>query len=371
MPLLKRHPLNSGVTLAGKNLFGTWMESVSAVHDYHYIGLVMNNPAPQTDLFAHEDLGGKTVLYIGDGLYATPWDHCVIGKFNMYPFNNDWTNSLFFSQDPVALDSVMYDFLHTEGTNPIEGSQNYLHQSAEPLTNTYDPENDGSYLSDSLGVHEHWDTNEDIFSTQRYSGPSNDGIDYISYKAENIEANAYGPYESNTSEPIQFTGNATGGATPYTWHWSFGNGDYSTEQNPGYSYTESGDYTVTLTVTDQNNLQGTDITTASITGPDLRINTVSSSLFKLSTVIQNDGAPAIDTNWRISLDGGAFIGTITEGTNLTIPSNGELIITSNTILGLGPTTITVDTWIHNGPSAERTQNGFIFLFFIFITPGGG
>jgi PKD repeat protein len=331
----------------------------------------MNNPAPQTDLFAHEDIGGKTVLYLGDGLYATPWDHRVIGKFNMYPFNNDWTNSLFFSQDPVALDSVMYDFLHTEGTNPIEGSQNYLHQSAEPLTNTYDPENDGSYLSNSLGVHEHWDINENIFSTQRYSGPSNDGIDYISYKAESIEANAYGPYESNTGEPIQFTGNATGGTTPYFWYWNFGNGDYSTEQNPSYSYTETGNYTVILTVTDQNNLQGTDITAASITGPDLSINALSTSLLKLTTTIKNTGATANDINWRITLTGGAFIGTSTEGTIPKIPANDQITITSNTILGLGPTTITIDSWIEDGPSATRTQNGFIFLFFIYITPGGG
>jgi hypothetical protein len=44
----------------------------------------------------------------------------------MYPFNGDWTNSLFFSQDPVAMDSVMYDFLFAEGTNPSEASQNYI-----------------------------------------------------------------------------------------------------------------------------------------------------------------------------------------------------------------------------------------------------
>ena len=73
----------------------------------------------------------------------------------------------------------MFDFLFAEGTNPIEGSQNYLHQSAEPLTEIYDPENDGIYLSDSLGVHEHWDTNVNIFSSERYSGTIENGIDYI------------------------------------------------------------------------------------------------------------------------------------------------------------------------------------------------
>jgi len=170
MPIMKRHPIQNGVTLSGKNFFGTFIEDVIQVHPYHKFGLIMGNPTIQTDLFAHEHLGGKTILYLGDGIFSTKIDHATIAKFNMYPFNGDWTNSLFFSQDPVAIDSVMYDFLYTEGTNPIEGSQNYLHQSAEPIPNKYDPEGDGEYLDHSLGIHEHWDTSVNIFSFERYNG---------------------------------------------------------------------------------------------------------------------------------------------------------------------------------------------------------
>lgn len=182
MPLLKRHPIQYGVTLSGKNFFGTFIEPVWDVHSYHTSAFTEGNPAPQTDLLAHKHLGGKTILYIGDGLYATKVDHKTIAKFQMYPFNNNWTNSLFFSQDPVAIDSVMFDFLHTEGTNPCEGSQNYLHQSAVPNQNTYDPENDGIYLSTSLGVHEHWNKTVDIFSSERYLGLSGNGIDFVAIK---------------------------------------------------------------------------------------------------------------------------------------------------------------------------------------------
>ncbi len=187
MPILKRHPIQQGVTLSGKNFFGTWIEPVMDIHNYHTGAFTAGNPAPQTDLLAHEHIGGKTILFIGDGIYATKKDHCTIAKFNMYPFNNDWTNSLFFSQDPVAIDSVMYDFLHAEGANPCEGSQNYLHQSAEPPSGVYDPENDGVYVSESLGVHEHWDTTLDIFSSERYSGPSGNGVDFIAYGEENAQ----------------------------------------------------------------------------------------------------------------------------------------------------------------------------------------
>lgn len=178
IPLLKRHPINMGVTLSGKNLFGSFIESVAELHPYHQSGLILGNAAPQVDLLAHEHLGGKTLLYLGDATFATKVDHKTIAKFLLYPFNDDWTNSLFFSQDPIALDSVMYDFLHTEGTNPIEGSQNYLHQAAVPPSDVYDPEQDGTYLSTSLGVHEHWDRTVDIFSSERYVGASSNGIDY-------------------------------------------------------------------------------------------------------------------------------------------------------------------------------------------------
>jgi len=180
MPELKRHPIKNGVTLSGKNMFGTFIEPVLDLHPYLISGQIMGNPAPQTDLFAHKQIGGKTLLFIGDGTYGTLQDHRTISKFDMYPFNDDWTNSLFFSQDPVAIDSVMYDFLHAEeGPCPAEGSQNYLHQAAEPPINTYDPENDGEFLSKSLGVHEHWDTNVSIFSADRYLGPGNNGIDFV------------------------------------------------------------------------------------------------------------------------------------------------------------------------------------------------
>ena len=202
IPLLKRHPLNNGngVTLSGKNMFGTWIEDVASIHNYHESGHILDNPTPQTDLLAHEQIGGKTFLYVGDGLFGTRSDHRIIGKFQMYPFNDDWTNSLFFSQDPVGIDSVMYDFLKAEGTNPSEGSQNYLHQAADPPSSVYDPENDGEYLINSLGVHEHWDTSYDVFSSTRYSGPDGNGIDYV----------AIGNISSPPSIPLKPQGPQTG-----------------------------------------------------------------------------------------------------------------------------------------------------------------
>ena len=179
IPLMKQHPINHGVTLSGKNLFGTFIEPVYDIHPYHESGQIIGNPAPQVDLLASEQLGEKTLLYIGDGLYSTLYDHRTIFHFKMEPFCDDWTNSLFISQDPIAIDSVMYDFLHTEGPIPIEGSQNYLHQGAQPDQQIYDPEGDGTYVNEGIGVHEHWNTSVPIFSEERYLGPEHNGIDFI------------------------------------------------------------------------------------------------------------------------------------------------------------------------------------------------
>jgi hypothetical protein len=85
----------------------------------------------------------------------------------------------------------MFDFLFAEGTNPCEGSQNYMHQAATPPPNVYDPEHDGVFLSNSLGVHEHWNTSIDIFSPDRYLGSSGNGIDFVAVGEEHAQSGVF------------------------------------------------------------------------------------------------------------------------------------------------------------------------------------
>jgi outer membrane protein assembly factor BamB len=65
-----------------------------------------------------------------------------------------------------------------------------------------------------------------------------------------LQAEANGPYSGAATVPIQFTGTVYGGILPYTYHWDFGDGQTSNEQNPTHSYSTSGNYTATFTVTD-------------------------------------------------------------------------------------------------------------------------
>ncbi len=65
---------------------------------------------------------------------------------------------------------------------------------------------------------------------------------------------------------VEFTDQSTQGTGTITeWNWNFGDGESSTEQNPTHIYTEIGTYTVSLSITDENNFSDTEIKTNYIT----------------------------------------------------------------------------------------------------------
>ena len=66
--------------------------------------------------------------------------------------------------------------------------------------------------------------------------------------------NAHGPYEGSIGESIQFSGSAENGAAPYEYHWDFGDGETSEQQNPTHIYNSGGAFTAILTVTDNDDI---------------------------------------------------------------------------------------------------------------------
>jgi PKD repeat protein len=73
----------------------------------------------------------------------------------------------------------------------------------------------------------------------------------------NAEINA-SPTSGTTPLTVSYTGNATGGSSPYFYSWDFGDGESSSEQNPSHTYNGEGSYTANLTVADSNDSQASD-----------------------------------------------------------------------------------------------------------------
>jgi PKD repeat protein len=65
-------------------------------------------------------------------------------------------------------------------------------------------------------------------------------------------------------EGVMFTDRSSGGASPYTYDWDFGDGSNSTEENPRHGYADYGNYTVTLTVTDSASDVASEIKTITV-----------------------------------------------------------------------------------------------------------
>jgi hypothetical protein len=180
--VMKGHAL-AAVTLCAKNHFGSvYRESTDSKDmlrgwnpgNMHGPIMVRTCPMgtynPLVDLMGHKDLGGKTMLYLIDALYAAPHQSQGPERWQSPPFSGHWTASLFASQDPVAIESVAVDFFAAEKTavQMVGAVDNYLHEAAlaiQPPSGTrYDPEGDGTPLA-SLGVHEHWNSP----ATKQYS----------------------------------------------------------------------------------------------------------------------------------------------------------------------------------------------------------
>lgn len=177
-----------GLTLGAKNHFGSFINyerrrtpQAAGLHD-NIINGKTNEYSALTDLIARRELNGKTILYMLDAIITAPSETGSItpskSRWQMPPFNNQFPCSLFFSQDPVALDSVGADFLTNEPTmlkyNSVLGRkramENYLHEAAlisSPPSGTVYTDGHGNNPG-SLGVHEHWNNaSEKLYSKNR------------------------------------------------------------------------------------------------------------------------------------------------------------------------------------------------------------
>lgn len=182
---LKGHTL-AGITICAKNHIGSfysYSEEIPShsypkaagihpyivVHDYHVNTYWNFDMRPMgsynclVDLMGHVHLGGKTMLYLVDALYASTQQggSLISGGWLSKPFRGQWTSSMLVSFDGVAIESVGLDLLSSEPsmTEVYGNVDNFLHEAAlaqEPPSGVlYEPSGTNAPLG-SLGVHEHW-----------------------------------------------------------------------------------------------------------------------------------------------------------------------------------------------------------------------
>lgn len=165
IPIMKKHG-GAGITLSLKNHLGSINGFISGSHDMHeYFYLSRSRydaeRNPIVDINNNTHIRDKTVLIIGDALYAG-WRSNNTPPERWDSFDNDSPNMLFFAGDPVAVDSVMFDYIDREGS-VYPASEDILVVAANA----------------GLGVHERWNND----SQRQYST-----IDYIEIDLDDGEA---------------------------------------------------------------------------------------------------------------------------------------------------------------------------------------
>ena len=213
MAVLKSHGA-AGISLTAKSNFGNIGRATAGHLHYSHLanrreGMPSNTGYHKyrvfVDLMGSKYLGQNNLLWVVEGLFAGGANETKGPvKYFMPPFNNDWSNSLFMSLDPVAIESVGYDFLREEWNGKrhhdpvnneweampnVNGVDDYMHQAADPSNwpegIIYDPDNTGTPVP-VLGVHEHWNNPIDKQYTRNLG--TGEGIELVSIPASLVKS---------------------------------------------------------------------------------------------------------------------------------------------------------------------------------------
>lgn len=192
----------TGVTMTGKNHAG----SIKGTAELHAIlntkrEGIKNAYSPLVDLEASPNLGGKTILYLLDGLYCGRRHRSFPLHFPNPPFNNktvpyenpEWPACLLASLDGVAIQSVGLDLFYAQTKNNTEESYHnvpriMIRENADDfLREMAIPENapsgtkyrQNSKPISSLGVFEHWDNELSMKYSRNLDPEKGTGIEFL------------------------------------------------------------------------------------------------------------------------------------------------------------------------------------------------
>jgi len=137
-----------------------------------------------------------------------------------------------------------YKWNFGDGTSAIVSSPGHLYETAGSFTVTL--------------------TVKDSSSSQK-AATSQQSITVSSPPSTLTTSFTYSPSSPQTGQQITFTGSGSGGISPYTFSWAFGDGLNGTGSTTSHSYASAGTYAVTLTVNDSSSQRQTASSQQSIT----------------------------------------------------------------------------------------------------------
>jgi hypothetical protein len=175
----------------------------------------------------------------------------------------------------------------------------------------------------------------------------------------NADGNNQDGYQTVIGQPVSLQGRVSGGVQPYIFSWDLGDGNSSIEQNPTYTYKLKGNYTLILTVIDNQGTTATDITTIEVIDNQdisVEIKNIRGNLGFIRTTIV---AGETQVNWSISIDGHVFLSNETNGT---IPPNVQATVRLPFIFGFGFADVTI-----SASTIVEVRRAFILGPFILLS----
>ncbi len=178
------------------------------------------------------------------------------------------------TEDLDSLNLVSYGLSLSTSQDTYE--INYINQTCQLSYSDYTTSNitdfsiDGGTLTIQFDLLNADETYDEMIANTVELVFSGDDIGYYMDMApdEPMSVDAGGPYGGEAGDDIEFSGIAYLGMPPYTYEWNFGDGETATGKNPVHSYEAAGNYTVTLTVTDDAGSTADDTTLVPITKGD-------------------------------------------------------------------------------------------------------